>query len=92
MRAKSAGAGLLALFHDPLKPIAAEPLVARLPFQLALTAVTLVPAWEYVALQPWVICWPAVKSHVSVQAVSGLPRLVIATLALNPPGHWDETV
>src|ERR1019366_2126847 len=92
LRAKSVGAGLLTLFHEPLKPIVAEPPVARLPFELALIAVICVPVCEYVALQPWVTCWPAVKSQVSVQELSGLPRLVIATLALNPPAHCDPTV
>ncbi len=31
LRAKPAGAGLAALFHEPLKPIVAEPPVARVP-------------------------------------------------------------
>ena len=57
-----------------------------------LTAVTCVPDCENVAFQPWVTCWPAVKCHVSVHELSGVPRLVIIIPAVNPPDHCDETV
>jgi hypothetical protein len=91
LTAKFVGAGLAVLFHDPLKPIVVEPPVVSEPFQLSLTAVTCVPDCVYVALQPWVTCWPAAKFQVSVQELTGLPRLVIASAAVNPPGHCDET-
>ncbi|GAA1364585.1 hypothetical protein GCM10009661_14530 [Catellatospora chokoriensis] len=34
---------------------------------------------------------PALKDHVNVHPLSGSPRLVIETLAPNPPGHCDDT-
>jgi hypothetical protein len=92
LSAKSVGAGLLRLFQEPLKPIVAEPPVPSVPFQLALAAVTVVPDCEYRAFQPWVTCWPTVKSQVRFQELTGVPRLVTTRLAVNPPGHWEGTV
>jgi hypothetical protein len=57
-----------------------------------LTAVTSVPDCENVALQPWVIVWPAVKFQVSVHEVIALPRLVMSMLAPKPLGHCEVTV
>ena len=50
------------------------------------------PDCEYVAFQPCVTCCPAVKFHVSAHELTVLPRLVMATLAVNPPDHCEETV
>lgn len=71
LSAKSVGTGLLALFHEPLKPIVAEAPVARAPSQLALAAVTAAADCAYVAFQPWVTCCPAVKSQVRFQELTG---------------------
>src|SRR5262245_16557979 len=49
LSAKLAGTGLLLLFHEPLNPKFVLPLVARLPFQSALRAVTCAPFWVTVA-------------------------------------------
>ncbi len=32
--------------------------VPRVPFQLSLVAVTVVPDWDHLAFQPWVTFWP----------------------------------
>jgi hypothetical protein len=50
LRAKAVGAGLLPV-HEPLNPKLVLPLVAKVPFQLALRAVTCAPLWETVAFQ-----------------------------------------
>ena len=42
--------------------------------------------------EPATTVWPAVKFQVSVHELTGLPRLVMATLAVNPPLHCEETV
>src|SRR5687767_7250617 len=67
LRAKSDGAGLPLLFHEPLNPKLVLPLVARLPFQPALRALTCGPLWVTVALQACVTCCPAPNDQVSVQ-------------------------
>ena len=90
LSAKFAGTGL-PLVHEPLNPKLALPLVARLPFQPTLRAVTCAPLCETVAFQACVICWPAPNDQVSVQLVTGSPRLVRLTLAPKPPGHWELT-
>src|SRR5262245_5858027 len=92
LSAKLVGAGLLLLFHEALNPGFAVALVARLPFQSALRAVTWAPLWVTVAFHAWVTCWPAVNDQVNVQLVSGSPRFVRMMLAPNPPGHWFVTV
>lgn len=66
LSAKLAGAGLLALFHEPLNPKLVLALVARLPFQLTLLAVTCAPLWVTAAFHAWVTCWPAPNDQVSV--------------------------
>jgi hypothetical protein len=91
LSAKLVGVGLLLLFHEPLNPKLALPLVARLPFQLTLRAVTWAPFWDTVAFQACVTCCPAPNDHVRVQLLSGSPRLVRLTLAPKPPGHWELT-
>jgi hypothetical protein len=40
-----------------LAPIWVEPSLARLPFQLALVTVMLVPDWVQLPLQPWERVW-----------------------------------
>ncbi|GAA4699110.1 hypothetical protein Prum_089220 [Phytohabitans rumicis] len=83
----------LALLYAPTNPIAVDPPVPSDPFQLMLAAVTRAADCVQVALQPWVTRWPVFgKSNVSVQLVTGEPRLVIETLLWNPPGHWLCTV
>ena len=54
--------------------------------------VTLAPDWVRLPFQSWVTVWPLAKLHLSVQLVSGSPRLVMFTLAPKPPGHWLVTV
>jgi hypothetical protein len=92
LSANDAGTGFAPL-HEPLKPIEVEAPVLSDPFQLMLAAVTRVPAWVQVAFQPWVTFWPvAGKSKVNVHLDTASPRLVTATLAVNPLGHWLCTV
>jgi hypothetical protein len=67
-------------------------LVATLPFQAAFRAVTCPPACVMTAFQPLLNCWPAAKDQTRLHEVSGSPRLVIATLAVNPVFHWFATV
>jgi hypothetical protein len=55
-----------------------------------LAAVTVEPAWVTVVFHAWVIVCPAAKFQVSVQAVTGSPRLVMLTVAPKPPDHWLE--
>src|SRR3954454_6053680 len=75
LSAKFDGAGLLP-FHEPLNPKLALPLVARPAFQPASRALTCAPFWATVAFHAWVTRWPAPNDNVSVQPVSGSPRLV----------------
>src|SRR6266508_3568040 len=67
LSAKLVGAGLLLLFHEPLNPKLALPLVARLPFQVTLRAVTWAPLCDTVAFQACVTCCPAPNDHVRIQ-------------------------
>jgi hypothetical protein len=79
--------------HEPENPIDEDAPVPSDPFQLMLAADTRVPDWVQLALQPWVTCWLVLgKSNVNVQFGIGSPRLVIATFAVKPPGHWLCTV
>ena len=39
-----------------------------------------------------VIVCPAVYDQLTLQLLIGLPRLVMATFAPKPPGHWLLTV
>ena len=92
LSANDAGTGLAPL-HAPTNPIDVDAPVPSDPFQLMLAAETRAPDCVQVALQPCVTCWLAFgKSNVSVQLVTAEPRLVMATLAVNPPGHWLCTV
>ncbi|GGO32348.1 hypothetical protein GCM10011574_71570 [Microbispora bryophytorum] len=52
-------------------------------------AVTVEPDWLWVALQIWVTCSPAPKDQVSCQPLTASPRLLMVTLALNPPGQLE---
>ena len=55
--------------------------------------VTWPPACEYSPSQPCVICWPAVNVQVNVHGESREPPLfVMATEAVNPPGHESVIV
>src|SRR6185312_6763415 len=56
-----------------------------------LRAVTWPPLCVVVAFHAWVICCPAVYDQVNVQLVTGSPRFVMFTFAVNPPGHCDGT-
>src|SRR6185437_15486485 len=56
-----------------------------------LRAVTWPPLCVVVAFHAWVICCPAVYDQVNVQLVTGSPRLVMFTFAVNPPDHCDGT-
>jgi len=56
LRAKSLGAGLLLLFHVPLKPKLTVALVAMLPFHAALRAVTCAPDWVMTEFQCSLTC------------------------------------
>src|SRR5690349_3371381 len=91
LRANDAGAGL-AVVKEPLKPKLTAALVATPPFQDRLRAVTCEPDWLTLACQAWVTCWPAVYDQVSVQPVTGSPRLVRLTVAPKPPDHCELTV
>jgi hypothetical protein len=85
--AKLAGTGLL-VFQVPLNPKLVLALVPNDPFQLALRAVTAAPVCVSVVFHAWVTCCPAENDQVSVQLLTGSPRLVRDTLAPKPPGHW----
>jgi hypothetical protein len=54
-------------------------------------AVTAAPVWVSAVFHAFVTTCPADHDQVSVQALSGSPRLVIDTLAVNPPCHCDGT-
>src|SRR5687767_6280286 len=54
LTAKLVGAGLLALFHEPLNPKLTLALVATPPFQPTLRAVICDPLWLTVAFHAWV--------------------------------------
>ncbi|GIJ32473.1 hypothetical protein Vse01_16210 [Micromonospora sediminimaris] len=54
-------------------------------------AVTWLPDVATVAFQAWVTRWPEGNVHASSQPLIGSPRFVTFTLAVKPPGHWDET-
>ena len=84
--ANEVGLGLLP-DQVPLKPMEVAAPVARAPFQGMFVAVTLVPDWLQLALQPvGVYRWVVVgKSKASVQAVSGSPRFFSVRFAVKPP-------
>ena len=75
----------------PLKPTVVVPPAAREPFQLALVTVTVSPLCDQVPFHPWVTCWLPGNVKPSVHALTAEPPLVIATLAVNPPGQLDVT-
>jgi hypothetical protein len=53
-----------------------------------LRAVTAAPDWLYVADHPWTTFCPASGNvKVRVQPVTGSPRFLMPTLAVNPPGQ-----
>nr|BFE70107.1 hypothetical protein GCM10020092_034080 [Actinoplanes digitatis] len=56
-----------------------------------MVAVTAEPLCVKAVFQAWVTVCPAPYDQVNVQPDSGSPRLVIVTLAPNPPCHCDET-
>jgi hypothetical protein len=91
LTAKLTGTGLLPV-QVPLKPNEVVALVARLLFQPASVAVTVLPLCVKFAFQPWLTVCPAGNDHLTVQDVSGSPRLVRATSAPKPPAHCDATV
>jgi hypothetical protein len=92
LSAKDAGTGL-ALPQPPTNPIDVDAPVPSEAFQLRLAADTRAPDCVQVALHPWLTFWPAFgKSNVNDQLVTAGPRLVMATLAVNPPAHWLCTV
>jgi hypothetical protein len=63
-------------------------LVASDADQLGLAAVTAVPDWVMVALQPWVICWLPGQVQVTRQPPEiASPRLVTVTLPVKPVLH-----
>src|SRR5690606_6384131 len=83
--ANDSGGGLLPL-QVPLKPMEVLAPVPRLPFHGMLWAVTRVPDWLQVALQPCSRRWLVVgKSKVSVHSFSGSPRFSMVIAAVNPP-------
>ncbi|GAA1002682.1 hypothetical protein Aple_001270 [Acrocarpospora pleiomorpha] len=86
LRVKAVGAVLLP-DHDPLKPKETVALVAMAAFQLTFAAVTCAPDEVIVVFHAWVTCWPDGKVQASLQLLTGSPRLVRFTLAVNPPGH-----
>ncbi|GIF01870.1 hypothetical protein Ari01nite_93340 [Paractinoplanes rishiriensis] len=87
-----AGTGFAPL-HAPPNPIEVDAPVPSDPFQRMLAAETRAPDCVQVALQPWVTRWLAFgKSNARVQLDIASPRLVIATLAVNPLVHWLCTV
>ncbi|GAA1507050.1 hypothetical protein GCM10009677_44500 [Sphaerisporangium rubeum] len=55
-------------------------------------AVVCPPDVVIVAFHAWVTCCPEGNVQASRQLVTGSPRLVTFTSAVNPPVHWDETV
>ncbi len=57
-------------------------------FQLTVAAVTWLPDCVTVAFQACVTVCPEGKFHASCQPLIGSPRLVTATFAVKPPGHW----
>ena len=57
--------------------------------QDGLVAVTWLPDWLIVALQPWVTRWLPGKAQVTDQPPEiGSPRLVTLTVPVNPVLHW----
>jgi hypothetical protein len=77
----------VSLVPSALKPAEAEAPAARVPFQETFLTVTCLPDWAKSPLQPCVIFWFPAKSHSSVQAVTGSPRLVTVRFALKPVFH-----
>ncbi len=72
-----------------MKPKLAVPLVAREAAQDGFVAVTFVPDWVMVALQPWVTVWLPDQAQVRFQPPEiGSPRLVTVTLPVKPFDHW----
>src|SRR5512142_813424 len=78
-------------FQEPLNPKAVLPPVGMVPLYAALVTVTCAPDWDRVPFHSWVTVWPAVNDQVSVQPFTGSPRLVLVTLAPNPPDQELET-
>lgn len=72
LRVNPAGAGLSS-DEEAMRPrVTLAPFPSE-PFQLSLVAVTLLPDWDHVAPQPWVMCWPPVKSKPRFQPPVGVP-------------------
>ena len=71
-----AGLGVLPV-QDALKPICAEPPVARLAFHDMLVAVTVPPVWDQLALQPWVTIWVPGKLNRSDAPAARSPSIVV---------------
>jgi hypothetical protein len=86
LRVNEVGAELVPV-QVPLKPGVTVALVPRPAFQDSLVTVTREPFWLKTPFHPWVTVWPLAKVHSSRQPLSGSPRLVTATLPVNPPGH-----
>ncbi|GAA3254014.1 hypothetical protein GCM10020216_089270 [Nonomuraea helvata] len=83
---KLVGLGLLPV-QVPLKPMETEPPVERLPLYGMLVAVTRVPDWLQLALQPvGVYFWPVVgKSKARFHDVMGSPVFFKVMFAVKPP-------
>src|SRR5689334_17388394 len=71
--------------HEPLKPIAADAPVPRLPLYGMFVAVTSAPDCVQLADQPCVTCWPVGNPKRTVQADTASPRFFTVTLAVKPP-------
>ena len=75
-------------FQEPLNPRLTVCPGAIVPFQLALVIVTELPDCEKVPFHPCVTVWPLAKVNFRVQPLMvAEPLLVIAMLAVKPPGH-----
>src|SRR5437762_5257848 len=57
-----------------------------------LRAVSWPPLCDTMAFQACVTCCPAEYDQVSVQPLTGSPRLVMVMFTPNPPGHCEVTV
>ena len=57
-----------------------------------MATVTFAPDWVYEPFHSEVMVWPDPNDQARFQLLIGSPRLVIVTLAPNPPCHWLLTV
>jgi len=71
-----------------LKPKFAVTFEQSVPPHVRFFALTCLPLWLNVALQPCWTCWLPPKSHSTFHAETLSPKLVTAMFAVNPVSHW----